>query len=262
MIYLSASFLLKDIYNMIVNEIMAKKLVTVKADDTLSHAANLMRQYQIHQLPVVRHVSKPDTQKHTYVVRHEVLILEGVLTSHDIDVVVAVEKQNTSSDALRRPWQEQRVVEVMHRGTIRVTPTTNVAAAAQLLVERGLSYLPVVEYEGTEQETQTVLVGFLTRSDLLIALARAMGAFEPGMDVVIELPLGDLTPLAQTLLLAKELHIQVRNVMAAPLDRKTLRVATLRVGAINPTPLLTRLREANIHYTFATPSVQEGNTHA
>ena len=50
--------------------------------------------------------------------------------------------------------------------------------------------------------------------------------------------------------------------MAAPLDGKTLRVATLRVGTINPTPLLTRLREANIHYTFATPSVQEGNTHA
>ena len=32
---------------MIVNEIMTKKLVTVKADDTLSQAASLMRQHQI-----------------------------------------------------------------------------------------------------------------------------------------------------------------------------------------------------------------------
>jgi acetoin utilization protein AcuB len=247
---------------MIVNEIMTKKLVTVKGDDTLSHAASLMRQHQIHQLPVVRHVPRPDTHKHTSVVHHKLLLLEGIITSQDIDVVVAVEKQSSSSDVLRRPWHERHVSEVMHRATIRVTPATSVAAAAQLLVERGLNYLPVVEYEDTEQETQPVLVGLLTRSDLLIALARAMGAFEPGMDIVIELVSGDLTPLAQALLLAQELHVQVRNVMAAPSDGGIPRVATLRLGTINPTPLLTRLHEANIHYTFVSPLTQEGNSHA
>src|SRR5438876_10624732 len=149
----------------------------------------------------------------------------------------------------------------MHRATIRVTPTTNVAAAAQILVERGLNALPVVEYEDTEHETQTVLVGLLTRSDLLIALARSMGAFEPGMQLIIDLPLGDLTPLAQTLLLAKQLHVQVRSIMAAPLEGGVPRAAILRLGTINPAPLLVRLQEAKIEYTFADP-LEEGNIHA
>src|SRR5205807_10574681 len=104
-----------------------------------------------------------------------VLFLEGLLPSEDIDLVVALAKQRSSSEPLNRPWQEQPVAEVMHPATIRITPTTSVAAAAQLLVERGLNSLPVVEYEqveqrgeqATEQDSRTILVGLLTRSDLL-----------------------------------------------------------------------------------------------
>ena len=230
---------------MIVSEIMTTGLVTVAPDDTLSHAANQLRQHQIHHLPVVRHAHTTDE------VHKSLLLLEGMLTSQDIDLAAALEKQSSSSEVLRRPWQEQRVVEVMHRATIRVTPTTNVAAAAQILVERGLNYLPVVEYEYAENETQTVLVGLITRSDLLIALARSMGAFEPGMQLTIPIPSGNLTPLAQTLLLATELHVQVRSVTAAPLEGGVPHTATLRLGTINPAPLLVRLQGANIDYTFA-----------
>src|SRR5216683_1978014 len=202
---------------MIVREVMTTRLVTVTPEDTLSHAVSLFRQYQFHHLPVVRAGSKQaealGTQRRT---RDSLPILEGLLTSSDIDLAVAVGTER-SGEALRRPWQERRVAEVMHRATMRVTPTTSVAAAAQILVERGLNCLPVVEYERPEQplsgqpdETlpQPLLVGLLTRSDLLIALARSLGAFEPGMQLNIPLPMGDLTPLAKTLALAAELHIQ------------------------------------------------------
>ena len=157
----------------------------------------------------------------------------------------------------------------MHRATIRVSPTTSVAAAAQILVERGLNALPVVEYERVENvsqekrdedETIAVLVGLLTRSDLLMALARSLGAFEPGMQLTIPLPMGDPTPLAQTLLLAAELHIQVRSVIAAPLEAGVPLVATVRLGTIHPAPLLVRLQEAHIRYTFADLQ-REGNGH-
>ncbi len=37
---------------MIVSEVMATKLVTVTPNDTLSHAANLLRQHQFHHLLV------------------------------------------------------------------------------------------------------------------------------------------------------------------------------------------------------------------
>jgi len=248
---------------MIVSDVMTTQLVTVTVDDTLSHAANLFRQYQFHHLPVVKesHSFGPIDTK-----QGQRPVFEGLLTTQDIDMVAAV--GTSSSDILRRPWQERRVVEVMQRATIRVSPTTSVAAAAQILVERGLNSLPVVEYEASEQAgpeeqgeqqgqgehtatPEARLVGLLTRSDLLIALARALGAFEPGMQLIIPLPMGDLTPLAQTLLLAAELHIQVRSILATPQEGPLPLTATIRLGTIHPTPLLIRMQEAHIEYTFA-----------
>jgi len=236
---------------MIVKDVMTTKLVTVTSDDTLSHAANLLRQYQFHHLPVVQASDTYSQQGPLY--------FEGLLTSQDIDLAVALATQETG-DAPQRPWQERRVSEVMHRASMRVTTTTSVAAAAQILVERGLNCLPVVEYEQAEEWTRTVLVGLLTRSDLLIALARALGAFEPGMQLVIPLPLGNPAPLAHMLLLAAELHVQVRSIMAAPLEGGVPHVALVRLGTINPTPLLMRLQEANIQYMFAEPHI-EGDVH-
>jgi acetoin utilization protein AcuB len=239
---------------MIVSDVMTTRLVTVVPDDTLSHAANLLRQYQFHHLPVVR-TAPAFGSIYTKEGKHPVL--EGLLTSQDIDMAAAV--GTSSSDILHQPWGERRVLEVMHRATIRVTPTTSVAAAAQILVERGLNCLPVVEYERTGQPSgeqpdeallQPLLVGLLTRSDLLMALARSLGAFEPGMQLSIQLPMGDLMPLAKTLALAAELHIQVRSVLAAPLEGKVPLSATVRLGTIHPAPLLVRLQEEHVEYAY------------
>ena len=242
---------------MIVSEVMTTKLVTVAPEDTLSHAANLLRQYQFHHLPVVN-VSKKASAHDANQPAHRTLLLEGMLTSQDIELAASSGKWS-SSELLRHPWQERRVVEMMHRASIRVSPNTSVAAAAQIMVERGLNCLPVVEYEHEEQaagrpeieeETQAVLVGLLTRSDLLMALARSLGAFEPGMQLIIPLPTGDLTPLARTLMLAEELHIHVRSVIAAPLQTNIPLESTLRLGTIHPAPLLAKLQEEHIQYKF------------
>ena len=90
---------------MIVREVMTTRLVTVTPEDTLSHAVSLFRQYQFHHLPVVRAGSKQaealGTQRRT---RDSLPILEGLLTSSDIDLAVAVGTER-SGEALRRPWQ-------------------------------------------------------------------------------------------------------------------------------------------------------------
>ncbi len=253
---------------MIVREVMTTKMVTVAPDDTLSHAANLLRQHQFHHLPVVRAIHASGTPTREHGISKAKLLLEGLLTAQDIDLAVALDQQNPSGDMQHQPWQERRVVELMHRATIRVTPTTSVSAAAQLLVERGLNCLPVVEYEDGEtgeqnadQTTRTLLVGLLTRSDLLLALARSLGTFEPGIEVSVPLPGGDLGPLVQTLLLATELHIPVRSVLAAPLEGGVPNVATVRLGTIYPTPLLLRLQQSHIQYLVGDPLL-EGSSHA
>src|SRR5579863_7569534 len=213
---------------MIVSEIMTTKLVTLNHDDTLSHAANLFRQYQFHHLPVVRTVKHRinDVNQTLYQTQ---MFFEGMITSQDIDLAAVLAKQRASSDILRHPWQEQHVSEVMHRVAVQITPTTSIAAAAQIMVERDLNALPVVEYEHTEQETKVILVGLLTRSGLLTVLAHSLGANEPGMELVVQLPTGDMAPLAQTLLLAKEMHVRVHSIIAAPLTGSVPNTATLRL---------------------------------
>ncbi len=236
---------------MIVRDIMTTKLTTVAPDDTLSHATNLLRQHQKHQLPVVRIITLPTTEHKEYQAHETLQVLEGMLTSQDINLEVALARQDESNNnASSRHWQERHVVEVMHRAILRVTPTTSVAAAAQLLADRGLNYLPVVQYRLVNGETQTLLVGLLTRSDFLLALARSMGAYEPGMQLDIMLPLGNTTPLAETLRIAAELQIRVRSIVAAPLTSTVPFVANLRIGTINPTLLLARLQEAGIQYSL------------
>ncbi len=228
---------------MIVKEIMTTELITVAPDDTLSHAANLLRQYQFHHLPVVRGGSGAATW-HWPTDKKTPLVFEGLLTSQDIDMAVALDREGAAG---RETWQNRRVVEIMHRALIRVTPSTTLAAAALLLVERNLNCLPVIQYEAKDepkpaasinvaaplaragapstdeqataedwQEGQPLLVGLLTRSDLLTALARSLGVFEPGMQLIIPLRHGDMQSLARALALASELHISVRSAVAAP----------------------------------------------
>jgi acetoin utilization protein AcuB len=240
---------------------MKTHLITVEADDTLSHAANLLRQYQFHHLPVVRRVKVAEPAHAEYQRSRTQLLFEGLLGSQDIDLAVALSGQQASDDGSQRSWQEQRVAQFMHPTPLSVTPTTLVGPAAQLLVERGMSYLPVVDYGQEDSPGLPVLVGLVTRSDMLLALARAMGTFEPGMQLEIVLPLGHMASLAKTLAIADELRIHIRSLLAAPLKDGVPRLATLRLGTINPAPLLKRLREEGIQYGFADPLV-EAEKHA
>ena len=241
---------------MIVREVMTTALVVVTPDDLLSHAASLLRQHQFHHLPVVKTSSTMGSWSTNQPAHNSKLILEGLLTSQDIDIAVAIDAQSPG-DVPHQPWQERRVAEAMHPASITVTPTTSVAAAVQILVERGINCVPVVEYKELDkkeqnppQDAQPLLVGLVTRSDMLMALARTLGAFEPGMQLRIALPEGDMTPLTNLLLLSAELHIKVHSVLAGPLEGSFPRSATVRLGTINPIPLLLRLQKANISYSL------------
>lgn len=240
---------------MIVGDIMTTNIITVEPDDTLAHAAKLLRQHQFHHLPVARVVTIADSHAREYTSRKRQLLFEGVLTSQDLELAAALASQESSSEVGPRSWQEQCVSEIMQQAPLCVTPTTSVGSAAQLLVERGINSLPVVEYD-QEDDAKVLLVGLLTRSDLLLALARALGTFEPGMQLDITLPAGSIIPLTQTLTLAADMHIPIRSILAAPLRNGVPYTATLRVGTINPSPLLVRLHEANIQYSCVTSHAQ------
>lgn len=234
---------------MIVRDIMTTHLVTVKPDDTLAHAVTLVRQRQFHHLLVVRDIKAPvqegvtDTQQ----IAHEFV---GLLTAQDFDLTPKHVRHDSSSDILSRTWQEQRVAEVMDASPVCVTSMVSIGAAAQLFLEHRLSCLPVVEYVQEEQTVRTLLVGVLTRSDLLRAISHAMGTFEPGMQLHISLPDGNITPLVETLQIILNLHIPIVSILAAPSNDDVLNNATLRLRTINSFPLVRELKAADITYSI------------
>lgn len=242
---------------MIVRDIMQTKLVTVERDDTLSHAARLFRQYQFHHLPVVQVIRPPQTPQERYKRPQPMLIFQGLLTTQDITMAVALAQQEETSNAVTHSWQERRVAEIMHPSPVSVTPTTSVAATAQLLVERGMNCLPVIEPDQGGTESHDILVGLVTRGDILLALARALGAFEPGTQITLSLPNGQMAPLAKALLAADALHISVSSVLAAPLEQHTSHHASLRLRTINPAPFLEHLEQEGVAYVYGDAPMED-----
>src|ERR1700694_2846374 len=105
---------------MIVSEVMTTKLVTVTPGDTLSHAANLMRQHQFHHLPVVRGTAGQSAWMASRQERSAPLVLEGMLTSLDIDRAA---DRNHVGEQPQPLWEEMRVAEVMQPSVLCVTPS-------------------------------------------------------------------------------------------------------------------------------------------
>jgi acetoin utilization protein AcuB len=172
---------------------------------------------------------------------------------------MALASSEAASDPSAQPWQDRRVGEIMQRMEVWVSPTTSVAAAAQLLVERGINCLPVIESREIDSELQDILVGLLTRSDILLVLARSLGASEPGTQISIRLPAGWMAPLARALLAADELHVGVGSILAAPYKQHYPQSASLRLRTINPGPLLTRLKQEGIVYLLGDSLVEDEN---
>lgn len=98
---------------MIVSEVMTTHLVTVTPDDSLSHAANLLRQHQFHHLPVVKAVQGLKLIGQQYTTQSSWPALEGLVTSHDIDLAATLGAENSQTND-QHPWQERRVAEVMN----------------------------------------------------------------------------------------------------------------------------------------------------
>jgi acetoin utilization protein AcuB len=233
---------------MIVQECMQTALVTVEPDNTISHAVHVFKQHHFHHLPVVQNIYPAHTQPQWRNAPAPMRVLKGLLTTHDIDMAILLAEQQAEDHPDALPWQEQRIVDIMQPVTVYVTPTTSLAAAAQLLVERGLNCLPVIEPRGEGAETQDILVGLLTRSDILLTFAQVLGASKPGMEITLHLPQGHMAPLARALIAADILHIPVYSIMLSSTDQQGGSHATLRLRTINPAPLLSRLRAEGILY--------------
>ena len=129
-----------------VGEWMRKNPIALSADATVGEAWRLMRRNRIRHLPVL------DKGR-----------LVGILT--DRDLRMALPSPASRLEPLERVerWGDVRVWEVMSRVVLTVQPEVGLDQAVDIILRYRIGGLPVVR--GPK------LVGIITKSDLLLALA-------------------------------------------------------------------------------------------
>lgn len=139
---------------MLVHTIMSRRVVALEMDDSLAEAEALFSAAPFHHALVM-------DEGH----------LVGVISDRDIWRALSPYLGSQSENQRDRDTLARRVHQVMSRQVITVTPQASLEAAAALLLEHGISCLPVVEQER--------VVGILTWRDLLRAL---LPGIYPGRD--------------------------------------------------------------------------------
>lgn len=128
-----------------VGEIMSRQVVTITMDDTLAKARELFTKYRFHHLMVIQQTR-----------------LVGIISDRDLLKAISPYAGTLSETDRDHATLNKRIHLVMSRNPITVRPDTPLAAAAQVLIETGVSCLPVVTEDGT-------LEGIISWRDLLKA---------------------------------------------------------------------------------------------
>ena len=131
-----------------VRDLMSRPVRTLERNDMLSLADSVMRDERIRHLPVLDSASR----------------LVGILSQRDLFLNALVRALGHGSMARDRSLRSIVVKEVMTEDVVTTTPETPITAAAQMMVDRKIGCLPVVE--------GNTLVGILSESDVVSAVAR------------------------------------------------------------------------------------------
>jgi acetoin utilization protein AcuB len=128
-----------------VAEIMTSRLITIGLDDSLATIQGLFHSHRFHHVMVVSGAH-----------------LRGVISDRDVLRHLSPFVETAGSQRRDEATLALHAHQVMTRHPITVTPQTDARDATRLLIDHGISCLPVVDSGGR-------LVGVVTWKDLLRA---------------------------------------------------------------------------------------------
>jgi CBS domain-containing membrane protein len=132
-----------------VRDVMTADPTTLKRNDKLALADDIMRLGRVRHLPVL----DDDGQK-----------LVGIVTQRDLFRDALAQALGYGKPAQRKVLDSLAVKDVMATAVVTVRPDASLVYAARLLTERKVGCLPVVE--------NGRLVGILTEGDFVALIAR------------------------------------------------------------------------------------------
>ena len=128
-----------------VREIMSKDVEVVDRNDNLRTVEERMATKQLRHLPVLE--------------QREIV---GIVTQRDLFKAAMSSTMGYGEKAQQAYLQSVRVKEIMVYPVVTISPDTSVAAAADMMINRGVGCLPVVDNQQ--------LIGIVTKTDLLRCL--------------------------------------------------------------------------------------------
>ena len=131
-----------------VRDLMSNPVRMLERNDMLTIADSVMRDERIRHLPVLDSAGR----------------LVGILSQRDLFLNALVRALGHGTMARDRSLRSIVVKEVMTEDVVTTTPETPITEAAQMMVDRKIGCLPVVE--------SNALVGILSESDIVSAVAR------------------------------------------------------------------------------------------
>lgn len=142
-----------------VQDVMTREVISIQKYENIMYVANILSERNISGLPVV------DKEKHVI----------GIVTQADILSMVGVRRENTLKDLLRHLLGEQLperrmgeyVGDIMTSSIETIKPHATIAEATQIMDERRIRRLPVVD-------DNNVLIGIITRADILKAVIKKL----------------------------------------------------------------------------------------
>lgn len=216
---------------LLVRDSMTREVVVVGPETTAAEALALCRGNRIRHLPVV-----------------EGGRLVGLISDRDLRSATPALGDPDRAAALRRI----RVVDEMVRDVATAYPEDPIEDAAMAMYERKIGCLPVVDGED--------LVGIITSSDVMRALARLVGVHEPGSRLEVTLP-DRPGSLAEVAAIVRDEGVNIVSILASSVSEEeglAERVAVLRLATINPKRVVEALREAG--YSVLWPPDTEPGT--
>lgn len=133
-----------------VKDIMVKEVATLDVNDELSLANDIMRLGRIRHLPVV------DGTR-----------LVGIISERDLFRSSLAQALGYGTKATRDLMKTLRIKDIMVSQVITVSPETDLKDAVQLMVNKKIGCLPVVEGD--------TLVGLITETDILMQYCKELG---------------------------------------------------------------------------------------
>jgi acetoin utilization protein AcuB len=199
---------------MLVGRRMTKDPKTVSPEDTLTRAADLMRESRINHLPVVERGK-----------------LVGILS--DTDLRNAALASGAGQAASMPSGQGSRVREVMKTEVWSLTPEDSVEDALLIICRKKFGALPVL--------SEDRLVGIITKVDLLNAVIDVLNLADVGLRLEVSLP-RTLSRFEELVALLEGLSARVVSCIVTPRKGTDRMVALLRLDTIEGPRVIAALR--------------------